>query len=236
MPDRHGPYRQVRFILEFDNLVKAGFSRCQVPENRTNVVKYREGTDPPRHRKLWGLNEYTPLVLENGVTDDSVALYEWREKVEQGRVDEARQRIAVVLLDEEGEPGPRWEFTHAWPVRYVGPKLDANHDAVAIERLVIAHEGMNRHSPSANHASTQVKATETTSEDAIEEGSRSGIGVKTSSNVDRVKGSQINPTEKQKEEKARSDQSDSSKFSKKKSVFVPLENEGTDRDETERSR
>jgi phage tail-like protein len=166
MPDRHGPYRQMRFILELDGIVKAGFSRCHIPENRTNVVKYREGNDPPTRRKLWGLNEYGPLVLESGVTDDSVVLYEWRKKVEQGQVDEARGNVAIVLLDEEGNPGPRWEFKQAWPARYHGPQLDANRDAVAIERLVIAHEGMQRDSPKEDGGTTQTKSTKTKPESA----------------------------------------------------------------------
>ena len=144
MPDRHGPYRRLRFLLEIDGVAKAGFSRCQVPENRTQVVEYREGTDPPTMRKLWGLSTPTPLVLESGVTDDSVELFEWRQSVQRGDVDEARGPIAVVILDEEGNPGPRWELRNAWPARYEGPTLDASTSDAAIERLVVVHEGMRR--------------------------------------------------------------------------------------------
>jgi phage tail-like protein len=108
------------------------------------VVTYREGNEPPTPRKLWGLNQYEPLVLESGVTDDSIALYEWRKQVEAGQLDEVRGNAAVVVLDEEGEQGPRWELKRAWPVRYEAPKLAARGKDVAIERLEIAHEGMER--------------------------------------------------------------------------------------------
>jgi phage tail-like protein len=134
----------MRFLLEIDAIAKAGFSRCRLPTNRTDVIEYREGTDRPTTRKLWSLNQYSPLVLESGITDDSISLFEWRNSVQQGSLDEARQSIAVVVLDEEGETGPRWEFRNAWPARYDAPDLDASGNDVAIERLEIVHEGMER--------------------------------------------------------------------------------------------
>ncbi|MFC5278906.1 phage tail protein [Halorubrum rubrum] len=144
MPDRHGPYRRIRFLLEIDGVEKAGFSRCSLPTARTDVIEYREGNDPPTPRRLGGLGRHDPLVLESGVTDGSLALYEWRKLVEQGKLDEARRPIAVVLLDEEDSSGPRWELRDAWPSRYVAPDLDADRSEVAIERLGIVHEGMER--------------------------------------------------------------------------------------------
>ena len=144
MADRHGPYRNARFLLEFDDLVKAGFSSITIPETSTETVEYREGNDPPTSRKLWGLTEYTSITLESGVTDDSIELFEWRQLVEQGDLDAARQDIAIIVLDEEGNPGPRWEFRRAWPTSYDAPELSASDSEVAIETLEIEHEGMER--------------------------------------------------------------------------------------------
>ena len=144
MPDRHGPLRMARFLLEIDGVAKAGFSRCRIPDSSTTVVEYREGNDPPTPRKLAGSNEYGALGLRYGVTTDAIELYEWRRLVEQGRVDEARRSIAVVLLDEEGAPAARWELRNAWPTRYAAPTLDAGRSAVAIEAVEIACEGLRR--------------------------------------------------------------------------------------------
>ncbi|KAA9396519.1 phage tail protein [Haloarcula sp. CBA1130] len=144
MPDRYGPYRNVRYILEIDGIAIAGFSSCSIPENSTEPIEYREGTDPPTVRKLWSLNSYGNLTLEKGTTQDSLALFEWRKSVEQGQVDSARRNIAVILLDEEGGTGPRWEFKNAWIINYDGPDLDSTGNEVAIESLEIAHEEMER--------------------------------------------------------------------------------------------
>ena len=144
MADRHGPYRSIRFLLEFDDIAKAGFARCRLPTSRTDVIEYREGTDPPTSRQLAGRNHVGPLVLESGVTDESIDLFEWRQRVERGDVDGARQSVAIVLLDEEGNPGPRWEIRRAWPSRYVAPTLAADGEDIAVETLELVHEGLER--------------------------------------------------------------------------------------------
>lgn len=144
MPDRHGPYRNTRYLLEIDGIVRAGFSECTIPSNTTEPTEYREGDEGPTVRKLWSLNNYENLTLQWGTTSDSIELFEWRKMVEQGQVEEARRNIAVLVLDEEGEPGPRWEFILAWPVNYDAPDLSATGNEVAIESIEIAHEGMER--------------------------------------------------------------------------------------------
>ena len=144
MADRHGPYRSMRFLLEFDSIVKAGFARCRLPETTTDVIEYREGNDRPTPRQLAGLNRYSRLILESGVTDDSIELFEWRQRVERGQLDEARMSGAIVLLSEEGEPGPRWEFQRGWPASYVAPTLAADGEDVAIERLELVLERFER--------------------------------------------------------------------------------------------
>jgi phage tail-like protein len=141
---RADPYRQLRFILEIEGIVKAGFSRCRLPNASSGVVTYREGNEPPTPRKLPGLNEYGPLILETGVTDSSIELFEWRTLVERGEMDEARRPAAVVLLDATGHPAARWAMREAWPSRYEGPQLSATADEVAIERLAIVNEGCGR--------------------------------------------------------------------------------------------
>lgn len=144
MPDRYGPYRNVRYLLEIDGISIAGFSTATIPENSTEPIEYRDGNDRPTVKKLWSLNSFGNLTLEKGVTDDSIALFEWRKLVEQGKLKEARRNIAVTVLDEEGEPGPRWEFEKAWIINYDAPDLDATGSEVAIESIEIAHEGMER--------------------------------------------------------------------------------------------
>ena len=63
--------------------------------------------------------------------------------VEQGKMKDARRNMAIVLMNEEGNPAARWEFTDAWPSKYDAPDLNAKGTDVAIETLEIVHEGID---------------------------------------------------------------------------------------------
>jgi phage tail-like protein len=145
MPDSHAPYRNNRFLLEINGVARAGFSTVNLPSSSTEAIEYREGNEKrPTPRKVSGLNSYDNLTLEGGTARDAKALFDWRKKVEDGKVDDARTTIAVVLQDEEGNPGARWEFRNAWPSQYDAPDLEATGNDVAIESLEVVHEGMTR--------------------------------------------------------------------------------------------
>jgi phage tail-like protein len=166
MPDTHGPYRNIRFMLEIGGIVKAGFSTCRIPKNRTEVIRYREGNDPPSVRKLAGLNRYGRLVLESGVTD-SLELYEWYQKVQQGNVDAARRAAAIIIHDMEGNVAARWQLEGAWPASYQAPRLDATGEDVAIETLEIVCEDLERSDIGSNDSAAEAEAEQ---EDMAEDG------------------------------------------------------------------
>lgn len=143
MAERHGPYLNNTFLVEIDGISIAGFSRVELPGASSALVSYREGADRSGTRRLMGGVEDEPLVLERGVTQNQ-ELFEWFSLVTDGKVEEARRSLAVVLLDEQHTEAARWTFTDAWPTRYEAPVLDAATNEVAIERVEIAHEGMQR--------------------------------------------------------------------------------------------
>jgi phage tail-like protein len=143
MADRNDPYRGSRYLVEIDGIVQAGFSEATIPDSSQDPIEYREGNEVPTVRKIPGLVKYGNLSLKWGITDN-LELYEWRKMVEQGKMKEARRNIAIILLDEEGNPKSRWEFIEAWPTKYDAPDLNATGSDIAIENLEIAHEGMTR--------------------------------------------------------------------------------------------
>lgn len=146
--ERNDPFRNFRFLLEFPetSTIPAGFSECTLPEASNEPIEYREGTDKPTVRKLWNLKTYGDLTLNRGVTD-TLDLYDWWKLVDDGQIDAARQPVAVIVQDEQGLPGARWEFEEAWPRQYDAPDLNATANEVAVESLQIAHEGMTRKEP-----------------------------------------------------------------------------------------
>jgi phage tail-like protein len=132
--ERKDPYRNFKFLLEIDGLEQACFSEVTIPDTTSDVVEYRDGCEPTTVRKLPGLTKYGNVTLKWGITD-SMDLYD------------ARKNVAIILMDEEGNPAARWEFVEAWPSKYDAPDLNAKGTDVAIENLEIVHEGMKRVKP-----------------------------------------------------------------------------------------
>jgi len=75
---------------------------------------------------------------------DSMELYNWRKLVEDGKTDDYRKNMAIILINEKGDPTGRWEFSDAWPTKYDAPDLNATDNNIAIEAIDIVHEGMKR--------------------------------------------------------------------------------------------
>ncbi len=140
---RRDPFSNYRFRVEIDGITQASFCEITIPESASQVIEIREGTDPIYVRKQAGLVAYGSLVLKSGLTA-SMELYNWRKMVEQGKVNQMRKNISVVLLDEEGNDAARWNFTNAWPSKYKAPDLNAKGNDIAIETLEIVFESMQR--------------------------------------------------------------------------------------------
>jgi phage tail-like protein len=139
--ERKDPYSAGHFMVEIDGITRAGFQACSGLDSQTAVVAYREGDEPGTTRKVPGLETYSNVILKWGSSDDT-DLWKWRQKVVDGKIE--RKNLSVVLVDATGAEKVRWNLTHAWPATWTGPSLDASGSAIAIEQLVIAHEGVKR--------------------------------------------------------------------------------------------
>lgn len=145
MPDRHGPMRTGRFTVEIDEVEVAGWRSVTIPSSSTEQGEYREGNEPDYEKKIWGQTVFEDLEMERGVNPGDTRLVDWRNDVMEGRVDDARKELAVILMDEEGSGQVRWEFQEAWLKNYNPPELDASADGdIATESVTIAFDKMVR--------------------------------------------------------------------------------------------
>ena len=139
--ERNDPYRAYNFLVEIDGITRAGFRECSGLDSSQDPIEYREGNEVLTSRKLPGLVKYSNISLKWGMTDDA-ELWDWRQQVMDGKVNEARKNRSVVVLDDTGEEKARWNFREGWPTKWTGPSLNATGNEVAIETLEIAHEGV----------------------------------------------------------------------------------------------
>lgn len=140
---RNDPYRNFRFRVEIGGIALAGFSEVQVGATTTDVIEYREGTDPTHVRKLSGLTRYGNVTLKRGVTS-SRELSDWQQQIVAGQLLSSRRQVAIVVQDESGADQARFAVAEAWPVRYEVGALDAKGNEVLIELLELANEGIER--------------------------------------------------------------------------------------------
>lgn len=136
------PYRNYNFLVEIDGLAQASFSECNGLDSTTEIIEYREGGDNTTMRKLPGKTTFSDITLRAGLTS-SVELWEWRKGVTDGFPERKNGSIVVYDLANSTEVA-RYNFIRAWPSRYEGPAFDATANDVAIETLVLAHEGLSR--------------------------------------------------------------------------------------------
>lgn len=137
--DRIDPYGQYNFLVEIDDVTRAGFTEVGGLTTEQDVIEYREGSETATVRKLPGLRKYTNVTLKRGFTQDQ-ELWQWRKTTIDGATE--RRSGSIVLLDEGRDEVLRWNFTEGWICKWEGPALNSTTNEAAIESLEICHEGL----------------------------------------------------------------------------------------------
>ena len=126
------------FAVELDGIESAHFRKCCGLEAETEVIEIEEGGGGVHRFK--GRTRFPNLVLEQVICDND-ELLKWFRNWLEGKTE--RKSGSVVLYDLEYNEIQRWNFFRAFPCRWVGPKLDCKmRDTLAVERIEIAHEGL----------------------------------------------------------------------------------------------
>jgi phage tail-like protein len=139
---RIDPYRNFNFLVELDGIAQASFTECSGLGSTTEVIETREGGDNTTVRKLPGKTSYSDITLKWGLTA-SPELWAWRQGIIDGQVQRKNGSIVCYDLTNRQEVA-RWNFVNAWPTKWDGPAWNAKGNEIAIETLVLAHEGIVR--------------------------------------------------------------------------------------------
>jgi|SRR5581483_1066193 len=141
--DRKDPYRGFNFRLVIDGKQLAGFRGCDGLNSMSEREEERaESQALAPGRKLPGLNQYSPITLKRGFTNDH-SLWEWHSKFVATAPAE-RKNGSIVITDHTGKEKERWNFVNGWPTKWEGPGFNATANDVAIETLEISHEGITK--------------------------------------------------------------------------------------------
>ena len=148
--DRVDPYKNFKFRLKWDGQYVAGVSKISALRRTTEVVRHREGGDASSVHKSPGQTDFAPITIERGVTHDA-AFEQWASKVwlhsGAGAVSLAdfRKDIVIELFNEAGQLVIAYRVYRCWPSEFEAiADLEADGNAVAIQRLVLQNEGWER--------------------------------------------------------------------------------------------
>jgi phage tail-like protein len=136
------PYRAYNFKLLINGVTEGHFTEVAGLGVQVERIAYREAGNNAIVRAIPGRVTYASVTLRYGLTA-SVEMWDWLMATVQGRVN--RRNVSVVMLDSPGVTEVmRWNLINAWPQEWYGAPLDAMSRDLAIETLVLAHEGLQR--------------------------------------------------------------------------------------------
>ena len=139
---RVDPFRNYNFLVEIQGIAQASFMECSGLESTTEVISNREGGQNTTVRKHPGKTTYTDITLKWGMTSSN-ELAAWRQQIIDGIILRKSGSIVVYDTANKTEVG-RWNFVDAWPTKWTGPSFNASDNQMAVETLVLAHEGISR--------------------------------------------------------------------------------------------
>jgi phage tail-like protein len=138
---RNDPYLAFRFEVKFDELPVAGFSEITGLQWELDPQEYQEGGQNGFVHRFPNRAKQNNLTFKRGIVDRLI--WDWFYGMTQGQVKFRNGSIKV--RDPSGENViMQWNFTKAFPVKWVGPDLNAAQNSVAIETLELAHHGLER--------------------------------------------------------------------------------------------
>lgn len=150
------PFTGFRFIITLDpadaylpaaqsallpEVAPGAFREAKGLGGELEVMRFAEGgvndfTHQLPVRHTWGR-----ITLTTGVVKD-MTLWNWYRAGLSHSLG-ARRDGAIILLGPDGETAMTWTFKAGLAAKWSGPDLNAMENAIAVESLEIAHQGLN---------------------------------------------------------------------------------------------
>ena len=147
---RLDPYKNFKFRVKWDGQYIPAITKVSPLVRTTDAVVVRSGSDPSNSHISPGATSFAPITLERGLTHDS-EFEDWANKTFNVEGDagmslrDYRKDIIIELFNLQGSLAMAFHVHRCWVSEYQAlPALDANANCVAIERIVLQHEGWER--------------------------------------------------------------------------------------------
>jgi len=135
-----GSFLKSAALSVLGDVLFGGFSECTGLDMTQMDEKRHEGGRNDTELRFPTRTTWANITLTRGVSRISQSGWDWLYGFGDGKV--KRMDGLVMLLDDRHIPHNVWTFKRAFPVKFVGPTMNALGREVAVEKLELAHEGL----------------------------------------------------------------------------------------------
>ena len=123
-----------RYVVEVNGERMAAFTECVLPTIEWEVEEVREGGLNTYVHQLPGRRKAARLSLKHGVAKG--LLFDWYIEALSKKF--TPKNVTVRLLDILGQPVASWIMSDAYPIKWGGPQLRSDSNAIALMSLDFA--------------------------------------------------------------------------------------------------
>ena len=139
---------QFHYKIDVSGIIRGFFTECSGLGSEHEVVEhkiYHGGGAEEEVKMIPGRLKWDRIKLKRGITDN-LDIWNWRKLVVEGNMVDARRNGSIMIIDPDDDYKvvAQWDFVNGWPSKVTGPELQAGGNAIGIEELVVAHEGITR--------------------------------------------------------------------------------------------
>ena len=136
------PIPSFRFLVFLGNHGTVAFQEVSGLDTEYDVIEYRGGNNPQfQFPTMPGLKKHSDIILKKGMFKSDTSIFDYFSRVKMNTV--VKETVVIQLLDEEDKPLFTWTLQNAFPKKVSGTSMNAKTSEVAIEELVLAHEGLS---------------------------------------------------------------------------------------------
>ena len=134
------PIPKFRFRVQWGDQAMS-FQEVSGLDVEAQPIEHRAGDAPAFSVvKMPGIKKYSDITMKKGVFKADNRFWDWFNEIKMNTI--KRETVTISLLDESGQPTLVWKLAKAWPTKITGTDLKSSGNEVAVETIVIAHEGL----------------------------------------------------------------------------------------------
>ena len=136
------PVPKFYFQVKLGDVGVISFQEVSGLDSEHDVIEYRAGDSKAFSTiKMPGLKKSSDVTCKKGMFKDDTALFDYFNSIKMNTI--KRETVTIRVLDQDGKAMFVWELTNAWPMKVTGTDFNSQNSEVAVEEIVLSHEGMS---------------------------------------------------------------------------------------------